>query len=188
VKRRPLLVALLIIQAETHGDVRKVLYWIWGIVALLWAGWLGLQYLSWNFTHFVVTSDRVIFRTGVLSKHGVKLIGAQVDGIRKAEDRILFKDAMTAALRQGSISMVNALGSGILETRALGAFMPRLARAVLPVLGLYVGKLIIDAVFTRDYPMIQGVVLVTATAYIAINLLVDLQAAIATRPRMAAGA
>jgi peptide/nickel transport system permease protein len=36
------------------------------------------------------------------------------------------------------------------------------------------GKLIIDAVFTRDYPMIQGVVLVTATAYIGINLLVDL--------------
>jgi len=36
------------------------------------------------------------------------------------------------------------------------------------------GKLTIDAVFTRDYPMIQGVVLVTATAYIVINLLVDL--------------
>jgi peptide/nickel transport system permease protein len=36
------------------------------------------------------------------------------------------------------------------------------------------GKLIVDAVFTRDYPLIQGVVLVTATAYIGINLLVDL--------------
>jgi peptide/nickel transport system permease protein len=36
------------------------------------------------------------------------------------------------------------------------------------------GKLTIDAVFTRDYAMIQGVVLVTATAYIGINLLVDL--------------
>ncbi|HEY7175573.1 MAG TPA: ABC transporter permease [Micromonosporaceae bacterium] len=36
------------------------------------------------------------------------------------------------------------------------------------------GKLTIDAVFTRDYPLIQGVVLVTATAYIGINLLVDL--------------
>lgn len=36
------------------------------------------------------------------------------------------------------------------------------------------GKLTIDAVFTRDYPMIQGVALVTATAYIVINLLVDL--------------
>jgi peptide/nickel transport system permease protein len=36
------------------------------------------------------------------------------------------------------------------------------------------GKLTIDAVFTRDYPMIQGVILVTTTAYIGINLLVDL--------------
>jgi peptide/nickel transport system permease protein len=35
------------------------------------------------------------------------------------------------------------------------------------------GKLTIDAVFTRDYPLIQGVVLVTATAYIGLNLLVD---------------
>ncbi len=38
---------------------------------------------------------------------------------------------MTAALRQRSISMVNALGSGILETRALGAFLPRLSLALL---------------------------------------------------------
>jgi peptide/nickel transport system permease protein len=36
------------------------------------------------------------------------------------------------------------------------------------------GKLIIDAVFTRDYPVIQAVVLVSATAYIALNFLVDL--------------
>jgi uncharacterized circularly permuted ATP-grasp superfamily protein/uncharacterized alpha-E superfamily protein len=38
---------------------------------------------------------------------------------------------MTDALRQGSISMVNALGSGILETRALNAFMPRLSRELM---------------------------------------------------------
>lgn len=36
------------------------------------------------------------------------------------------------------------------------------------------GRLTLDAVFTRDYPMIQGVVLFTATAYIVVNLLVDL--------------
>jgi peptide/nickel transport system permease protein len=36
------------------------------------------------------------------------------------------------------------------------------------------GKLTLDAVFTRDYPVLQGVVLVTATAYIVLNLLVDL--------------
>ncbi|MBN2192142.1 MAG: carbamoyl-phosphate synthase large subunit [Polyangiaceae bacterium] len=34
---------------------------------------------------------------GVLSRHGVELIGAQVDAIRRAEDRLLFKEAMSAA-------------------------------------------------------------------------------------------
>lgn len=36
------------------------------------------------------------------------------------------------------------------------------------------GKMTLDAVFQRDYPVIQGVVLVTASAYIVINFLVDL--------------
>ncbi|MEU5566457.1 ABC transporter permease [Micromonospora musae] len=36
------------------------------------------------------------------------------------------------------------------------------------------GKMTIDAVFQRDYPVIQAVVLLTATAYILINFLVDL--------------
>ena len=36
------------------------------------------------------------------------------------------------------------------------------------------GKLIIDAVFNRDYAVVQGVVLVTATAYIFLNLAADM--------------
>jgi len=36
------------------------------------------------------------------------------------------------------------------------------------------GKMTIDAVFQRDYPVIQAVVLITATAYIVINFVVDL--------------
>jgi peptide/nickel transport system permease protein len=35
------------------------------------------------------------------------------------------------------------------------------------------GRLIVEAVFTRDYPLVQGVVLITASAYVGINLLVD---------------
>ncbi len=35
------------------------------------------------------------------------------------------------------------------------------------------GKLIVDAVFNRDYAVVQGVVLVTATIYITLNLLAD---------------
>ncbi|MFL5226877.1 MAG: ABC transporter permease, partial [Microvirga sp.] len=36
------------------------------------------------------------------------------------------------------------------------------------------GKLTLDAVFTRDYPVIQGVVLVTTVAYVVVNFAVDL--------------
>ncbi|HVU05639.1 MAG TPA: carbamoyl-phosphate synthase large subunit [Polyangiaceae bacterium] len=36
-----------------------------------------------------------LHESGVLSQHGVQLIGAQVDAIRRAEDRLLFKEAMT---------------------------------------------------------------------------------------------
>ena len=40
------------------------------------------------------------------------------------------------------------------------------------------GRLIISAILRRDYPVVQGVVLVTATAYVLINLGVDLLYAI----------
>jgi peptide/nickel transport system permease protein len=45
------------------------------------------------------------------------------------------------------------------------------------------GKLIVDAVFNRDYAVVQGVVLFTATAYITLNLLADL-AYYAVNPRL----
>ena len=65
----PLLVLLVL--AWKVGNT--FLWWVWGVLAILWAGWLALQYLNWTFTHFVITTSRVIFRTGVLSKHGVEI-------------------------------------------------------------------------------------------------------------------
>lgn len=38
---------------------------------------------------------------------------------------------LISALRQGGVTLVNALGSGVLETRAFLAFLPRIARALL---------------------------------------------------------
>lgn len=51
------------------------------------------------------------------------------------------------------------------------------------------GKMTIDAVFQRDYPVIQAVVLVTATGYIVINFAVDLlYSVVDPRIRVAGGA
>ncbi len=77
----PLFLALIVILAKTTGDTRKWLMVVWGIVALVWAVWLGLKYLQWNFTHFVVTSDRVVYRTGVLSKRGVEIPMDRINNI-----------------------------------------------------------------------------------------------------------
>ena len=37
-----------------------------------------------------------------------------------------------------------------------------------------IGKLTVDAIFARDYPVVQGAVLLTATLFVLINLVTDL--------------
>src|SRR5690242_18413035 len=71
------------------------------------------------------------------------------------------------AIRNSLIPVVTILG---LQTGALmsGAVV---TEQIFVVPGF--GRLIVEAVFTRDYPLVQGVVLVTASSYVLINLLVD---------------
>jgi len=66
-------IPLLVLLVLAFKIDNTILWWFWAVLALIWAGWLALQYLNWTFTHFVVTSSRVIFRTGVLAKHGVEI-------------------------------------------------------------------------------------------------------------------
>jgi peptide/nickel transport system permease protein len=71
------------------------------------------------------------------------------------------------ALRNGLIPVVTILG---LQMGALmgGAVV---TEQIFVIPGF--GRLIVEAVFTRDYPVVQGVVLITASSYVLINLLVD---------------
>jgi peptide/nickel transport system permease protein len=71
------------------------------------------------------------------------------------------------AIRNGLIPVVTILG---LQMGALmgGAVV---TEQIFVVPGF--GRLIVEAVFTRDYPLVQGVVLITASSYVLVNLLVD---------------
>ena len=72
------------------------------------------------------------------------------------------------ALRNALIPVIT-LGALELGTLLSGAV---LTEQVFTIPGF--GKLIVDAVFNRDYAVVQGVVLFTATAYILLNLFADI--------------
>jgi len=91
------------------------------------------------------------------------------DYIRTARSKGLagFTVVVRHALRNGLIPVVTILG---LQMGALmGGAVVTESIFVLPGFG----RLIVEAVFTRDYPVVQGVVLITASSYVLINLLVD---------------
>lgn len=81
-----------------------------------------------------------------------------------SERIVVLKHALRNAL-----TPVITLGALELGTLLSGAV---LTEQVFTIPGF--GKLIIDAVFNRDYAVVQGVVLVTATVYILLNLLADI--------------
>ena len=80
------------------------------------------------------------------------------------ERTVVLKHALRNAL-----TPIITLGALELGTLLSGAV---LTEQVFTIPGF--GKLIVDSVFNRDYAVVQGVVMVTATAYITLNLLADL--------------
>jgi peptide/nickel transport system permease protein len=81
-----------------------------------------------------------------------------------SEARVILRHALRNAL----IPVVT-LGALELGTLLSGAV---LTEQVFSIPGF--GKMVVDAVFNRDYPVVQGVVLVTAFLFILLNLLADI--------------
>jgi peptide/nickel transport system permease protein len=88
------------------------------------------------------------------------------------------RTARAKGLLERSVVLKHAMRNALTPVITLGAleFGTLLSGAVLTEQIFTIpgfGKLIIDAVFNRDYAVVQGVVLITATTYIALNLLAD---------------
>ena len=70
------------------------------------------------------------------------------------------RNALVPVITLGALGLGELLGGAVLTEQ------------VFTIPGF--GKLIVDAVFNRDYSVVQGVVLFTASAYILLNLLADM--------------
>ncbi|KHJ66243.1 peptide ABC transporter [Pantoea rodasii] len=85
-----------------------------------------------------------------------------------SEIHVLFRHA----LRNAMIPILTVIGTGF----ALMISGVVVTESVFNVPGL--GRLIVDAVLARDYPVIQGMILLTSGVYMVINLLIDLSYAL----------
>jgi peptide/nickel transport system permease protein len=81
-----------------------------------------------------------------------------------AERRVV----LAHALRNASIPVITVIGLNV--GSLLGGAI--LTETIFAWPG--VGRLVVDAIFARDYPVVQGTVLVIAIVFVLVNLLVDL--------------
>jgi peptide/nickel transport system permease protein len=98
------------------------------------------------------------------------------------------RTARAKGLDERTVVLKHALRNALTPIITLGAleFGTLLSGAVLTEQVFTIpgfGKVIVDAVFNRDYAVVQGVVLVTATSYMLLNLLADL-AYVLVNPRL----
>jgi peptide/nickel transport system permease protein len=94
----------------------------------------------------------------------------QEDYIRtaRAKGQSEFKVLLRHALRNAAVPIVTVIGLGV--ALLIGGVV--VTESVYNIPGL--GRLVLDAVLKRDYPIIQGLILLFSFVYILVNLLIDL--------------
>jgi peptide/nickel transport system permease protein len=101
------------------------------------------------------------------------------------------RTARAMGLRERSVILKHAFRNALIPIVTIAAllFGELMAGAVLTEQIFSIpgfGKLLVDAVFTRDYAVVQGIVLITAIGFILMNLLADM-ACFLLNPRLRAG-
>lgn len=181
------------VKKETAWDYGANLFALWGLstpnfwlgilmiflfsVTLGWLPASGYVRLGEDWKASLATTIMPAFVLGnalaaVLMRHtrSAMLQAMGTDYVRTArakglnESRVVLKHALRNAMTP--VITLLALDFGTLLSGAV------LTEQIFTIPGF--GKLIVDSVFNRDYAVVQGVVLVTSSIYIGLNLLADI--------------
>jgi peptide/nickel transport system permease protein len=149
-------------------------------VFAIWANWLPVQgYVSitqgfWPFlSHIILPSIALgmIYAALIarITRASMLDVLAQ-DYIRTAQAKGLSNQQVLIghALKNAAVPIVTIIGIGV----ALLISGVVVTETVFAIPGL--GRLTVDAILRRDYPIIQGIILIFSAAYVLVNLLVDL--------------
>lgn len=85
-------IVLGIVALTQDGNVQKVLGYISLAALVISVIWVLARYATWATTHFVITSDRMIFRHGVFAKSGIEIPLGRVNNVNFSQsvfERIL---------------------------------------------------------------------------------------------------
>lgn len=99
-------IALGIISLFFSGGLRTALGWISIVLIVGTAIWTVTRYVSWVTSHFVVTSDRIIYLSGWISKRGVDIPLDRVNNV------IIDQNIIERALAAGDLLIESAGESG----------------------------------------------------------------------------
>ena len=157
-------------------------FWLGIMLILLFSvtlGWLPASGFVSPFEDWKANLASLIMPAFVLGNAIAAVLMRQT---RSAMLQVLSSDYVRTARAKGlserSVVLKHALRNALIPVITLGALElgtllsgAVLTEQVFTIPGF--GKLIVDAVFNRDYAVVQGVVLFTATAYIVLNLLAD---------------
>ena len=158
-------------------------FWLGIMMILLFSvtlGWLPASGFVSPFENLKANLAALVMPAFVL---GNAIAAVLMRHTRSAMLQVLSSDYVRTARAKGlgerSVILKHALRNALIPVITLGALElgtllsgAVLTEQVFTIPGF--GKLIVDAVFNRDYAVVQGVVLFTATAYIVLNLLADI--------------
>ena len=158
-------------------------FWLGIMLILLFSvtlGWLPASGFVSPFEDLKANLAALIMPAFVL---GNAIAAVLMRHTRSAMLQVLSSDYVRTARAKGlperSVILKHALRNALIPVITLGALKlgtllsgAVLTEQVFTIPGF--GKLIVDAVFNRDYAVVQGVVLFTATAYILLNFAADI--------------